>query len=387
VLAPSLLGRRLAEDVLSDVDSPPHDKSAMDGYAVTLADLASGRAVLTILEEIPAGRVPQHALRPGCCSRIMTGAPIPQGTEAVSPVEKTNLLDPTSVEITDSPRLRQNILFRGSEMRQGQCIFPAGTLLRAVELGVLATAGRASLRVVPAPLVAVLSTGDELVEPAEVPGPGKIRNSNGLMLHSLAETAGSRTRYLGIARDSSGSLGPLIREGLRANVLILSGGVSMGALDLVPGLLQEEGIVPHLHKVAMKPGKPVFFGTRDANSGADSGPTLVFGLPGNPVSSLVCFELFVRPALRKLSGHPDPRPSRVMATLTEDFAYRTDRPTYHPAVLREVEAGWSVLVIPWGGAADLLGLARANSLVVLPPGDHVHRAGSVFPVLRLDGPA
>jgi molybdopterin molybdotransferase len=224
--------------------------------------------------------------------------------------------------------------------------------------------------------VAILSTGDEVVEAAQVPGPGQIRNSNSPMLLAQVTRAGGLPRYLAIARDRLDSLRPLVAEGLQASVLVLSGGVSAGKLDLVPGVLQELGVQAHFHKVEMKPGKPVFFGTR--------GATLVFGLPGNPVSALVCFELFVRPALRRLGGHSALGPWLVSAVLTEDFAYKTDRPTYHPAWLEAGEQGWRVRPVPWFGSPDLRGLIRANAFVVFPPGDLRHRAGQVCAVLKVE---
>jgi molybdopterin molybdotransferase len=183
--------------------------------------------------------------------------------------------------------------------------------------------------------------------------------------------------FLGIARDRVESLRPLIAEGLQVPMLVLSGGVSAGKLDLVPGVLAELGVQAHVHKLAMKPGKPMFFGTHPGG--------LVFGLPGNPVSSLVCFELFVRPAIRRLTGHADAGPRMVRAALAEDFAYRSDRPTYHPARLEDVEAGWQVRAVPWFGSADLRGLGAANAFVVFPEGDHQHRRGQVFPVLCPEG--
>jgi molybdopterin molybdotransferase len=381
-LSPSALGLVLAEDVASDLDVPPHDKAMMDGYAVRSADLPDGKATLAVLEEITAGRTPTQPVGPGQASRIMTGAPVPPGADAVVVVEGTRVLEDGRVSVEGRPpRPGQNILARGREMRSGETVLAAGTLLRPPELGVLATMGRTQVRVVPAPTVAVLSTGDEVVEPGETPGPGQIRNSNGPMLLAQAARAGALPRYLGIARDRLDSLRPLVLQGLEADVLILSGGVSAGTLDLVPGVLQEAGVVAHFHKAAMKPGKPVFFGTRDRPT---EGRALVFGLPGNPVSSLVCFELFVRPALRRLAGHADVGPVTVSATLAEDFSHRTDRPTYHPASLEMGEAGWRVRPVPWFGSADLRGLTRANALLVLPPGDHQHRAGQVFSVVRLD---
>ncbi|HZT82922.1 MAG TPA: molybdopterin molybdotransferase MoeA, partial [Gemmataceae bacterium] len=307
---------------------------------------------------------------------IMTGAPVPDGADAVIMVERTRP-DGGRVVIEDRPpKPGQNILPRGREMRAGETVLAAGAVLRPQELGLLATVGRAAAKVVPAPRVGVLSTGDEVVEAIQRPGPGQIRNSNGPMLAAQAARAGGVPHYLGIARDRVDSLRRLIAEGLRCPVLILSGGVSAGVADLVPGVLRELGVEAHFHKVEMKPGRPVFFGTR--------GDTLVFGLPGNPVSSLVCFELFVRPAIRRLGGHADAGPRLVRATLAEDFAYRTDRPTYHPAWLDTAEDGWRVRAVPWFGSPDLRGLTRANAFVLFEAGEHLHRAGHKYPVLRVE---
>jgi molybdopterin molybdotransferase len=295
-------------------------------------------------------------------------------------VERTRLLDDGRVHVEGRPpRPGDNVLPRGREMRRGEVVLAAGAELRPQELGLLAATGRTEVRVVPPSRVAVLSTGDEVVEAGDSPGPGQIRNSNGPMLTALAARAGARPRYLGIARDRLDSLRPLVEEGLRDDVLVLSGGVSAGKLDLVPGVLQEAGVTAHLHKVEMKPGKPVFFGSR----GRDGRRALVFGLPGNPVSALVCFALFVRPALRRLAGHASPGTDPVAATLAEDFAYRTDRPTYHPAYLEVCEGRSMVRAVPWFGSADLRGLAQANALLVLPAGDHQHKAGGTFPVVPL----
>ncbi len=381
-LDPTLLGAVLAEDVHSDIDMPPYDKSMMDGYAVRSADLPGGRGELAVVEEVMAGQTPRLPVGEGQATRIMTGAPMPAGADAVVMVERTRTIDGGRVAI-DDPELRpgRNIVTRGREMRRGDAVLRAGAVLRPQEIGLLATVGRATAAVIPSPRVAVLSTGDEVVEPPETPGPGQIRNSNGPMLLAQAARAGGRPHYLGIARDRLDSLRPMIAEGLQADVLLLSGGVSAGKLDLTPGVLQEAGVVAHFHKVEMKPGKPVLFGTYDRGEGRP--PTLVFGLPGNPVSSFVCFELFVRPALRRLRGLPDFDPT-VSAILAEDFAYRTDRPTYHPARLEVGDGGWRVRAVPWFGSADLRGLLEMDALVVFPAGDHRHKAGTQFPVLRLE---
>jgi molybdopterin molybdotransferase len=330
-----------------------------------------------VIEEVTAGQTPRRTLAAGQATRIMTGAPIPAGADAVVMVERTQVLDDKRVQVDDrSPKPGQNILPKAREMKRGETVLKAGAVLRPQEFGVLASVGRTTASVFPAPQVAVLSTGDEIVEPSQVPGPGQIRNGNGAMVMAQVSRAGGSPCFLGIARDRVDSLRASITEGLRSDILVLSGGVSAGKLDLVPGVLQQLGVEAHFHKVEMKPGKPVFFGTR--------GATLVFGLPGNPVSALVCFELFVRPAIRRLKGHPDPGPKIVEALLAEDFAHRSDRPTYHAAVLQSAEAGWQVRPVPWFGSPDLRGVLAANAFAVLPAGEHQFRAGHRLPVLVVE---
>jgi molybdopterin molybdotransferase len=377
---PAALGAILAEDVASDLDLPPYDKAMMDGYALRSADLSGGQATLRVIEEITAGRVPTKSLEAGQAARIMTGAPIPTGADVVVMVERTRMLEGERVEINDaSLSPGKNILPRATELRRGEVVLKAGARLRPQEIGVLASVGRASVRIVPAPRVAVLSTGDELVEIDRVPGPGQIRNSNGPMLLAQVARAGGVPQSLGIAADRRDSLVALIGEGLKADILVLSGGVSAGKLDLVPGVLQELGVEPHFHKVAMKPGKPVFFGTR---AGKDR--TLVFGLPGNPVSSLVCFELFVRPALRRLAGHAEPGPRRLEAALQQDWQYKTDRETYHPASLEHGAHGWEVQPRPWFGSPDLKGVTTSNAFMIIPAGDRHYRAGERVAVMVVE---
>lgn len=368
------LGLVLAESVVSDIDMPPYDKSMMDGYAVCAADLSDGSAFLDVIEEVPAGQVPRLPVGPGQATRIMTGAPIPVGADAVIPVERTRMSDDCHVQIDDRPPAPgHNILPQGREMRRGDTVLSAGASLRPAEFGLLATVGRTAALVHPRPRVALLSTGDEVVEPGQTPGPGQIRNSNTPMLLAQVARAGGVPHCLGIARDRLDSLRPLVAEGLQADVLLLSGGVSAGKLDLVPGVLQDLGVTAHFHKVEMKPGKPVLFGTHAAG--------LVFGLPGNPVGSMVAFELFARPALRRLGGHAEPVARMVPLPLAEDFAYRTDRPTYYPARLEVHEDGWRVRPVPWFGSADLRALCGTNAFVLFPAGDHRHRAGQAYPVL------
>ena len=380
-LAASILGRVLAETVAADLDMPPLDRSVMDGYAVRCADCRDGNAALLVVEEITAGNLPTRAIASGEASRIMTGAPIPDGADAVVVVEKTRPIPPDRVAILDTPVQGRHIVRRGQEMRRGDVLLSPGAVLRPQEIGVLATAGKAAVLVTPAPRVAILATGDELVEVSAVPGPGKIRNSNAPMLLAQARRAGGLPHDLGIGRDSLDSLLPLIEEGLRSShVLILSGGVSAGTRDLVPEALAAAGVVAHFHKVRLKPGKPLLFGTVDR----PEGKRLVFGLPGNPVSSFVCFELFLRPALRRLAGFADLDLPEVPATLAREASFQNDRPTYHPARLLRTPDGWEVEPVESFGSADLRALLKADALLRLPPGEIRYPAGHRVDVLRLD---
>jgi molybdopterin molybdotransferase len=262
-------------------------------------------------------------------------------------------------------------------MRSGEIVVPAGTPLTPQAIGLLAAVGRTDdVRVHGAPRLAILATGDELVEAVERPGPGQIRNSNGPMLWALASRAGAVVEYLGIAPDEREGLRRLVARGLdSADVLVLAGGVSAGKFDLVPDVLKDLGVTAHFHKVRLKPGKPLLFGTRER--------TLVFGLPGNPVSSFVGFELFVRPALRKMTGEAVPGPTFVPVPLAAPFAARNDRPTYAPARL-ETTDGFRVRPADWFGSADLRGLLAADALVRLPVGPVELVAGEPLPTLLLN---
>jgi molybdopterin molybdotransferase len=389
----------LAEDVTSDIDSPPHDKAMVDGYALVVADLAAGSAELSILEEITAGAVPTLAVSPGRCTRIMTGAPLPAGADAVVMVERTELLPESArVRIVDEVKPRQNIMAQGDSLRRGEVVLTAGQQIRPAEIGLLAEVGRADVTVFPPPRVAVLSTGNELVGAEVRPAAGQIRNSNGPLLTAAVRRAGGIPIELGIARDDVADLRAKIELGLAADVLVLSGGVSAGVLDLVPSVLQELGVVQVFHKVSLKPGKPLWFGvsgskfkvqgltstTENLEPGTLNLEPLVFGVPGNPVSSLVCFELFVRPAVAKLGGRdPDAGLRRLSARLASEFTHRGDRPTYFPAVVRR-EGDWLFAEpVQWRGSADLRGITRANALLIFPGGDRTWQAGDQFDVLLL----
>lgn len=368
------LGFVIAEDINSDLDLPPFRKSMMDGFAVRSADCTTTGATLAIVEEITAGRMPSKILQAGQSARIMTGAPLPDGSDAVVMIEQCTVSDQL-VKINSIAKPGQNIQSIGREMAKGAVVVSAGTKIRPPEIALLATLGRTSVRVFPLPTVAILATGDELVAPDQTPKLGQIRNSNAPMLVTQCEQARATPHYLGIARDERDHLRKLIVDGLSSDMLILSGGVSAGKLDLVPEVLQELGVTPHFHKIAMKPGKPLFFGSHDR--------TLVFGLPGNPVSSFVGFELFVRPAINRFQGVLPELATPIKLPLASEFRHSSDRPTYHPALIRPADVGECVIPTAWHGSPDLRGLAAANALAVFPAGEFSYAAGTAVPVLRL----
>ncbi len=377
------LGLTLAEDVRSDIDSPPFDKSLMDGFAIRAEDLADGSATLDVIEEVTAGIVPQKQVGLGQATQIMTGAPLPKGADTVVRVEDSSLdADGTWVTLrVDSLAKGTAVLLRGASMRCGDCIVPAGTALTPQILGSLAEAGQGELAVRRRPRVAILTTGDELVPVEQRPGPGQIRNSNEVMLSAQVERAGGVPVPLGIARDERADLGAKIRGGLDADVLLLSGGVSAGKLDLVPSELQAAGVRQVFHKIRMKPGKPLWFGTHHDEQTDQH--CWVFGLPGNPVSSMVCFELFVRTAVRRLMGVLREQPCVSRAALTVEHSMRSDRPVYHPARLHSKGARLVVAPLQWRGSADLRATVDANALIHFPAGDRTYPAEQTVDVIRL----
>ncbi|HJZ91270.1 MAG TPA: gephyrin-like molybdotransferase Glp [Gemmataceae bacterium] len=374
-LTPRALGRVLAESVTSELDSPPFAKSVMDGYAVRSADATSSVA-LTVIEEVAAGKTPTKTIGPGQATRVMTGAPIPFGADAVIPHEQTELTENT-VQLRRPVAAGEFVIPRGREMAAGEVVLNKGTVLTPAVLGLLSAVGRTTVIAQPVPRLAVVPTGDELVEPPAAPGPGQIRNSNGPMLMAQATRAGAEARYMGIARDDRDALRNLLDDALAASdIVVLSGGVSAGKYDYVPDVLRELGVEAHFHKIRMKPGKPLFFGTR--------GETLVFGLPGNPLSSFVGFELFVRPALRKMSGYAIPGPVFVGLPLAAPLEASNDRPTYAPGRLEVSSEGQRVRGAAWFGSADLRGLAGADALIRLPAGSVKYASGYIVSTLPVN---
>ena len=367
------LGRVLAEDVRADEDMPPFRASSVDGYAVVAADRQPERR---LIGEQTAGQMGDLRVLPGTAARITTGAPVPDGADAVVMVERTEERD--GVVVIHQPTVRPGEAVRpiGQDIGRGDLVLSAGQTLGPAEVGVLATVGRAQARVIPAPVVAVLSTGDELVEPGERPGPGQIRDSNRYTLMGLVRLAGGVPLDLGIARDEEADLRRRVARGLaEAQVFLSSGGVSMGHLDLVKPLLEELGTV-HFGRLSMKPGKPLTFAT--------VGTRLAFALPGNPVSSAVSFELLVRPALRQMQGQTDTaRPTRRVR-LAHAVRHDDDRTEYQRATLRRDGDGYRATTTGFQGSGRLMSLVGANALLVLPRGHGDFAAGDEVDALILD---
>lgn len=384
-------GRGLAAGVVADCDSPPWDRAMMDGFAVRNADIATaGDAAveLDVVVDLAAGDVTHLVIRDGTCARIMTGAPIPPGAEAVVPIECD--IDGTAdghagsrVRLAD-PRFRagQHVARQGAAFRRGREVLAAGTVLRAAEIGLAAEAGATHVVALPRVRVAMLSTGSELVECDRAPNFGQTRNSNGPMLAAAVSLLGGEPIPLGIAADRPEAIRSAVAQGLAADILILSGGVSAGDLDLVPEIFRQCGVEKVFHKVRLKPGKPVWFGRLVRGDGEPD--TLVFGLPGNPASSLVCFELFVRPAIQILAGRP--RESwhlpRDRARLLDGCKGAPDRPVYLPCRLARDGQALMAAPLPWTGSSDLLGLAAAEGLIALPAGAGRFEAGAEIDVVR-----
>lgn len=378
----------LAEDVVSDLDSPPFDKSLVDGYALRTTDDGNGSRSFFVVEEITAGCMPQHAVGPGTASRIMTGAPMPDGADAVVPIERTAFDSATErVTILSESVLRPgtNVGKRGTAMQNGELVLQAGRQIRPPEIALLAELGRSWVSVRPRPTISLLSTGDELVGIEETPGPAQIRNSNQVMLAAQAETLGATPVIEGIARDHLDELRHKIGKALQSDILCLTGGVSQGKLDLVPQVLKELGVREVFHKLQMRPGKPLWFGYLPAERTPDHLPRWIFGLPGNPVSSMVCFELFVRAAVRRIRDLIPVEPEPVLAELEADFQFSDPRPTYLPARLVEMGSGWRVTPVDWKGSFDLKSTASSNALLVLPAGQNNLKRGALVEVVPFEG--
>lgn len=371
------LWRVLAGDVRANRDLPPYDVSAMDGYAVRSADLAQLPAMLAIIEDIKAGDMPVKTVQAGQCARIMTGAPLPQGADAVIRVEDTQALADEQVQIHVAVKSGNDIRVQGEGMRNGDVVLAAGTEITPGAVGVLAMVKAAQVQVSRRPRVAILSTGDELEDIDEPVDPSKIPDSNSYTLMAQVQALGIEPVLLGIARDDPAELAEYLQRGLKFDVLLVSGGTSVGVHDYVRPTIEALGVQMKFWRVAMKPGHPVAFGT--------TAKTVVFGLPGNPVSSMVCYEQFVAPALRRMMGCARLNRRTIAAQLTHNLKHQPGRTEFVRVTLAKEQGGYAATSTGTQGSGVLLSMAQADGLLVIPAGSKGMSAGEQVTVQLLDG--
>ncbi len=373
-----VMGRILAEDIIADSDLPPFDRAQMDGYAVRAADVARVPARLRIAGESAAGAGWHHEMKPGEAVRIMTGAPVPAGADAVQQVELTREVDSGAVvEILEPVEAGRSIVKQAAEIKAGAAVLRAGEDINAAMFATLASFGYAQVKVGRRPRVAVMATGSELVDVDRKPGKDQIRDSNNYTIAAYASLAGAIVERWPLAGDDTEELKRQVKQAVEtSDVLITSGGVSMGVYDFMKPALKELGAEIFFERVALRPGKPTVF--------ARLGNTLVFGLPGNPVSVAVTFSLFVRAALRKMQGAKQPGLIEETAVLARAVKGSGERESYLPAILRTDERG-ILLAEPlkWGGSSDFVAFARATALVNVAAGVGFLESGSIVKIVRL----
>lgn len=373
------LGRVLAEQVRSNRDHPPYDVSAMDGYAVRAADLHSIPATLVVVEDIKAGAMPTMAVLPGQCARIMTGAPLPQGADTVIRVEDTQASNTGIVQINQSAAIGADIRSRGENLRNDAVVFDAGVEITPGVLGILAMVKCAQVAVYRRPRVAILSSGDEL-EGLDAPfDPNKIPDANSYTLLAQVQALGIEPVLLGIARDDPIELAQFLMRGLEFDVLLISGGTSVGVYDFVRPTIEALGIQMHFWRVAIRPGHPIAFGTTP--------DSLVFCLPGNPVSSMVCFEQFVAPSLRSMMGHARLYRRSITARLAHALKHRPGRAEFVRVTLSRDALGYMATATGSQGSGVLLSMAHADGLLFVPADSNGLAAGETAEVQLLDGTA
>lgn len=378
VSLPEAANRILAEDIIADTDLPPFDRAQMDGYAVRAADVANIPAQLKIVGESAAGAGWHHEMNAGEAVRIMTGAPVPSGADAVQQVELTR--EPNgagAVEILAPVEAGRSIVKRASEIKSGETVLRAGEDINAQTIATLASFGYAQVKVGGRPRVAVMATGSELVDVNEKPGSDQIRDSNNYTIEAYAKLAGATVKRLPLAGDDREELKRQMTAAIDAcDVLVTSGGVSMGVYDFTKTAFKDIGAEIFFERVALRPGKPTVFGR--------IGKTLIFGLPGNPVSVAVTFSLFVRAALRAMQGASESSLPQFTAVLTRDVKGSQGRESYLPAVLRTDEKGTLVAEpLKWGGSSDFVSFARATALINVPADAKQITAGSIVGIMRL----
>ena len=376
---PRALGRVLAQEIVADSDLPPFDRAQMDGYAVRAADTLNAPVGLRIVGESAAGKGWHNRLGEGEAVRIMTGAPVPEGADSVQQVELTHeLKDGTVVELLASVETGRSIVKRGDEIKAGEVILRPGVTINAPMMAVLAAFGYAQVEVARKPRVAVLATGSELVAVDEQPGQDQIRDSNNYSIAAYAELAGATAKRFPLTRDETSLLTRQIKEAAdNFDVVVTSGGVSMGVYDVTKNALQELNAEIFFERVALRPGKPIVF-ARLPNG------TLMFGLPGNPVSVSVTFNLFTRTALLAMQGSNEPSLKHETVVLARAVKGTMDRESYLPAQLTTNDDG-ELIAFPlkWGGSSDFVSFALTTALVIIPAGVKSAEAGSLVKAVRL----
>jgi molybdopterin molybdotransferase len=373
------VGLVLAEPVFADRNLPPFPRATRDGYAVYSSDLAQLPATLQVIGEIKAGANIAMKLEAGQGAAIMTGAPVPSGADSVVMVEYTSQLG-GQVQITRAVSAGENVVPAGSEAKRGERLLSPGTLLDHAAVAVAASVGRSHLLVHSKPRVTVLATGDELVDIDVPPGPHQIRNSNSYSLAAQIQQAGAEPMLLPIAPDDPERLRELITDGLEADLLLLTGGVSMGKYDLVEQVLAEFQAEFFFTGAQIQPGRPVVFG-RVASPSSSAESKYFFGLPGNPISTMVTFELFARPVLEALAGMPARKLVFTHARLKSEIKTKPGLKRFLPAFLSGEFERAEVELIRWQGSGDIAANARANCYVVIAPDREQIAAGEWVPVL------
>lgn len=373
------LGRVIGEDIHAGRAIPPKDNSAMDGYALRAADTLGTSpekpVILDVVEDIPAGSIPRKRIEPGQAARIMTGAPLPEGADAVIRMEETRK-EGDRVALLAKAKKGQNIRHEGEDVRQGEKVISRGDIIRAAEVGMLASLGRSFLLVHQRPLVAIIATGDELADIDEVPSPWKIVSSNSYSLAALVRECGGIPLQVGIAKDRREDLLAKFRSALRADLILSSGGVSVGDYDLVKEIMNGVGNRMKFWQVAMTPGRPLAFGSL--------GDVPTIGLPGTPASVMVCFEQFIRPAIRKMLGHRNLFRRIVWASLGEDLEKKKEIRQFIQARICRDGENYTVVTTGKRGSGILKSMVRSNGLIILPEEATAVRNGSMVKVQLLD---
>jgi molybdopterin molybdotransferase len=363
------LNRVLAEGIISDMDIPPFNKATVDGFACRKEDIG---AELDIIETIAAGNWPEKKVGVTQCSRIMTGAVVPSGANLVFMVEDSLILPSGKVRFTGSFS-KENISIQGEDIKNGDPVLGPGKIIRPQDIAVMATVGSTSVVVSKMPRVAVISSGDELVEPDEKPGLSQIRNTNAYQLLAQVQRAGARGKYMGIARDDKEATYNIVRRAIsECDIVLVSGGVSMGDFDFIPSVLERAGVRILFSSVNVQPGKPTTFGIHPE--------AIVFGLPGNPVSSYIQFELLVRPLICKMMGYQY-MPESINLPMKDQYSRKTaDRQAFIPVIILKDR---SVLPVEYHGSAHISALALADGIVSLSVGKKSIEKGEVVSVRQI----